>query len=67
MAKQKQTTRYAFGNFRFYADCPDNKCGKRYESDNLADIPAECCGMPLMVNDQKRAFSRPKWKLEATC
>ena len=65
MAKQKQTTRYTFGNFRFYADCPH--CNRRWESDDLADMPEKCerCGRSVMVNDHETIRSRFKRELEA--
>ena len=65
MAKKKQSTRYAFGNHRYFAKCPSAKCPtKRYDSDDLADIPATCCGNTLTINDHATMMSRSKSELE---
>jgi hypothetical protein len=38
-------------------------CHRRYESEELEDIPKMCCKMKLTVSDHKRLFSRYKDEL----
>jgi len=39
-------------------------CRRRYESEFLGDIPAECCGFLLVINDNRRLYSLYKDELK---
>ena len=36
------------------------KCGKKYEDDNLGNIPWKCCKQDLIINDNKLLLSNIK-------
>ena len=55
--KQNQVPKHK----RYEAKCCH--CGKRYESDTLNNVPNECCGFKLVVNDHLRIMSRYKEEL----
>jgi len=56
MAKKKETKKK-----RYTAHC--TKCLTLYESENLNEIPAICCGMRITINDNDRLISRYKEEL----